>query len=178
MAGLDDFGLACVEQPLPAADLAGHGRLSRQLATPICLDESITSEARLDQALHRGSCGVVCLKPSRLGGLLAAGRAQDRCREAGVPAWIGGMFESTLGRSANLAVASLPGCILPGDLSPADRTLAEDLVVAESRPSVRVDGPGRGVWVTVPTDPGAVPVPDPDVLARLCVATWWFPAGR
>ena len=56
LQALDEFGLLLIEQPLPADDLAGHAELARALATPVCLDESITSPRLAAAALRMGAC--------------------------------------------------------------------------------------------------------------------------
>lgn len=152
---LDAFDLLLIEQPLADDDLLGHAELARQLRTPICLDESITSVRAVETALALGACSVVCVKPGRLGGLLAARRVHDHCLERDVPAWVGGMLETGIGRAANVALATLPGFTLVGDLSASDRYFAQDL----TEPFVLEDG-----HLAVPAGPGIGVVPDPDVL--------------
>ena len=49
------------------------------------------------------------------------------CRIRSVPVWCGGMLETGVGRASNLAIASLPGFSLPGDISATDRYYAEDI---------------------------------------------------
>jgi O-succinylbenzoate synthase len=152
---LDEVGLACLEQPLPAADLVGHVRLAERLRTPICLDEPLTSLAAVEAAVGMGACEVVCLKPARVGGWVAARHVHDRCVELGVPVWVGGMLETGVGRAANCALAGLPGMVLPPDLDPRGR-FDPDL----ADPLHPVDG-----LVPIPTGPGTGAVPDPAVLA-------------
>jgi O-succinylbenzoate synthase len=147
---LDGIGLACLEQPLAPADLLGHARLAERLDTPICLDEPLTSLDAIEAAVALGACEVVCLKPARVGGWIAARAVHDRCAELGVPLWIGGMLETGVGRAANLAVAALPHVALPPDLDPRGR-YAPDL----ADPCLPVDGA-----VAVPTRPGTGAVPD------------------
>lgn len=154
---LDEAGLACLEQPLPPDDLVGHARLAQRLDTPICLDESITSLGALEAAVALGACGVLCLKPGRVGGWRTARAIVDRCAELNLPVWVGGMLETGIGRAANVAVAALPGMALPPDLDPRPRYAVDLAPVA--RP---VDG-----LVSVPTTPGANPPPDPSTLADL-----------
>jgi len=148
LVGLDRFGLLMIEQPLPADDFDGHAELARRFRTPLCLDESITSETALERALELGACSIVNVKPARLGGLRAAQRVHDRCVEVGVPVWCGGMLETGIGRAANLALAALPGFTLAGDLSASDRyfqlDLTEPFVLDDGRLHVP-DGPGIGV---------------------------------
>ena len=146
---LDDFGLEYVEQPLPEDDLLGHIRLQQRMATPICLDETVTSAAVTRTAIDLGACRVINVKLGRVGGLAEALRIHDVARAAGVPLWCGGMLETGVGRAANVALASLPGFTLPGDTSASDRYFDRDLTepfVLEPDGTMRVpDGPGLGV---------------------------------
>jgi O-succinylbenzoate synthase len=166
LSGLDRYPLLCIEQPLEPGDLDAHARLAARLATPICLDEDLDAPARIVQAVTTGACSVVCLKPARLGGLGAALRTVEWCRESATPLWLGGMFESGYARGVIAAVAALRGFSWPGDLSPASRYLAEDLVPA---PVVSRQPEDGALAVRVPTVPGMGPVPDPVLLARRCV---------
>jgi O-succinylbenzoate synthase len=155
---LDAFGLVLIEQPLGEHDLAGHTELARRIATPICLDESITSAQTAVDAIERGACSIINIKAGRVGGYLEAKRVHDACLERDVPVWCGGMLETGLGRAANLALAALPGFSLPGDLSASDRYFLRDL----TDPFVLEDGHLR-----VPTGPGLGVVPDPGFLAEV-----------
>lgn len=158
LARLDGFDLALIEQPLADDDLLGHAELGRRLRTPICLDESITSAHAAAAAIALGACGVVNIKAGRVGGYLEARRVHDVCQAAGVPVWCGGMLETGLGRAANLALASLPGFTLPGDLSASARYYDPDL----TEPFTLHDG-----RLAVPTGPGLGVAPRPDVLAAV-----------
>jgi O-succinylbenzoate synthase len=138
-----------VEQPLHHEDLVEHATLQRQIATDLCLDESIRSAADARAALALGSCRIVNIKQGRVGGLLEAKRVHDACRELGVAVWCGGMLETGIGRAANLALAALPGFTLPGDTSASARYFAEDLtephVLARDGTMAVPQGPGIGV---------------------------------
>ncbi len=116
------------------------------MRTPICLDESVHTAEDARKALDLGSCRVINVKTSRVGGLLEAKRIHDHCLGRNVPVWCGGMHEFGIGRAANLALASLPGFTLPGDISGSDRYYHEDLI----DPPILAD---RGV-VAVPKGPG------------------------
>ena len=144
---LDAFGLLMIEQPLEHDDLLDHARLQREISTPICLDESIGGARAARQALELESCRVINLKVGRVGGYSPALAIHEICRSRGVPLWCGGMLESGIGRAHNIAVASLPGFTLPGDISASRRYFARDIIV----PEVEVDGSGM---VEVPTGPG------------------------
>lgn len=125
---LDEYGLLMIEQPLAWDDIVDHARLQAALETPICLDESIVSLAAARHALELGSCRVINIKPGRVGGLSEAVRIHDLCRDSGIPVWCGGMLESGIGRAHNLALASLPGFTLPGDISASDRYWVKDVI--------------------------------------------------
>ncbi len=124
---LDELDLLLIEQPLSEDDLWDHSRLQAKLATPICLDESITVPRHARQALEMGACKVINIKPGRVGGLSRGLAIHDLCRARNVPVWCGGMLETGVGRAANLAIASLPGFTLPGDISATDRYYDEDI---------------------------------------------------
>jgi len=146
---LDEFGLLMVEQPLHHEDLWEHSLLQREIRTDVCLDESIRSAADARAAIELGSCRIVNIKQGRVGGLLEAKRVHDVAAEFGVPVWCGGMLETGIGRSTNLALAALPNFRLPGDTSATSRYFAEDLtepLVLEADGTLPVpNGPGIGV---------------------------------
>jgi O-succinylbenzoate synthase len=146
---LDAFDLLLIEQPLAHDDIIDHAWLQRKLSTPICLDESIHSAEDARKALDLGACRIINIKVSRLGGLLEAKRVHDLCHARCVPVWCGGMHEFGIGRAANLAIASLPGFTLPGDVSGSDKYYREDIVeppILAAQGAIAVPtGPGLGV---------------------------------
>jgi O-succinylbenzoate synthase len=144
---LDAHGLMMIEQPLAHDDLLDHARLQKDLKTAICLDESITTHDRARQALETGACRIVNMKVGRVGGYSEALRIHDLCHERGVPLWCGGMLESGIGRAHNVALASLAGFTLPGDISGSRRYFERDIIV----PPVEVAADGM---VAVPTSAG------------------------
>ena len=162
LEAMDELGLMMFEQPLADDDIVDHAKLQARLRTPICLDESIHSAEDARKALELGSCRIINIKVSRLGGLGEARRTHDLCLARGVPVWCGGMHEFGIGRAANVAISSLPGFSLPGDVSGSDRAYREDLV----DPPIRAQA-------------GAIPVPwqspglgyEPN-LERIKRATW------
>ncbi len=165
LARLDDFGLLLVEQPLAAGDLRRHAELARLIRTPICLDESIESAVDAADAIVLGACSVVNIKPGRVGGYLEALRIHEVCRAHDVPVWCGGMLETGVGRAANVALAALPGFVLPGDTSGSDRYYAADV----TEPFVLVDG-----HLDVPAGPGIGVSPLPDRLREVTASTEWI----
>jgi len=150
LARLDPFGLLLVEQPLAEDDLRGHAELAKLIRTPICLDESITSARSAAEAIAIGACRIVNIKPGRVGGFLEAVRIHDLCQAHGVAVWCGGMLETGIGRSGNLALAALPGFTLPGDLSASSRYFHRDITAPFQLENghLRVPtGPGNGAIV-------------------------------
>jgi O-succinylbenzoate synthase len=135
---LDEFGLLMIEQPLDYDDLIEHAKLQTRLRTAICLDESITGVTRARQALDLGSCRIINIKIGRVGGYSQALPIHDLCYSRNVSVWCGGMLESGIGRAHNIALASLPGFSLPGDISASSRYFAHDVIV----PEVSVDSSG------------------------------------
>ena len=163
---LDAFGLLLVEQPLGYRDLAGHARLQASLSTPICLDESIRCEEDLRLAVEFGACRVATVKAPTLGGLASARAAHDFCLERGLPAWVGGMLETGIGRAQNLALATLPGFSIPGDISESSRYWESDIV---DPPFSLVDGEMRPS-----SAPGIGVQPERERIAELAVASETF----
>lgn len=167
LAQLDAFGLLLIEQPLDEDDVLGHADLARQLRTPICLDESITSAHAAAAAIRLGACTIVNVKAGRVGGYLEARRIHDVCRAHGVPVWCGGMLETGLGRAANVALAALPGFTLPGDTSGSERYYRADI----TEPFVLRDG-----HLDVPTGPGIGVDPLAAELEAVTTGTEWIAA--
>lgn len=145
---LDDFNLLMIEQPLAYDDIIEHALLQMEIKTPICLDESINSYDDARKAIEFGSCKVINIKVGRVGGLYEAKRIHDYCFEKGIPVWCGGMIEFGISRAHNIALASLPGFSIPGDISSSNRFWEEDIITPEvivQNGSVAVPpGPGIG----------------------------------
>lgn len=149
---LDELELLLIEQPLSDDDLWDHSRLQAEFRTSICLDESILSERHARQALDMGACRVINIKSGRVGGLSQALAIHDLCMARNVPVWCGGMLETGVGRAANLALASLPGFTLPGDISASDRYYVEDITHQRFvlNPDSTIDVPSNpGLGVTI-----------------------------
>jgi O-succinylbenzoate synthase len=161
LLALDDMGLEYIEQPLAEEDLIGHVRLQERLATPVCLDETITSATVARGAIEAGACRVINVKMGRMGGIAESVAVHEVATAAAVPLWCGGMLETGLGRAVNVALASMPGFTLPGDTSASDRYFQRDL----TEPFV-VDSDGT---MAVPQGPGIGVEPLPDVLEAVTV---------
>lgn len=157
---LDEFDLAMIEQPLMHDDLIDHATLARQIRTPICLDESITSPAKARKAIEIRACQWINIKPVRVGGLTPAIQIHDLCQRSYIPCWVGGMVESGLGGQHCLAMAALPNIRYPSDIFPSSRFFDPDLI----EPEITLCGRGQ---ITARDAPGIGVEPDPDRLELL-----------
>ena len=125
---LDQFHLMMIEQPLAADDIVDHAKLQREMETPICLDEPIRGEQQARQAIELGACRIINIKLGRVGGFQRARAVHDVAQKHRIPVWCGGMLESGIGRAHNIALATLPNFVLPGDVSASDRYWREDVI--------------------------------------------------
>ncbi|HJT66929.1 MAG TPA: o-succinylbenzoate synthase [Pyrinomonadaceae bacterium] len=144
---LDHFALMMLEQPLAHDDIFDHAKLQQQIQTPVCLDESIHSAEDATHAIGLGSCKIINVKLGRVGGHTEAKRVERVARENDIPVWCGGMLESGVGRAHNIAMSTLAGFSLPGDVSASARYWEEDII----EPPVTVSAHGT---ITVSEAPG------------------------
>ena len=144
---LDEFNLMMIEQPMAHDDMFDHAELQKQIKTPVCLDESVKTAQDAEHAIALGACRIINVKLGRVGGHALAKRVEQVCRERNIPVWCGGMLESGIGRAHNIAMATLAGFTLPGDVSASARYWAEDII----EPPVTVTPRGT---ITPPDKPG------------------------
>jgi o-succinylbenzoate synthase len=147
LVDFDRFNLLMIEQPLWADDFYYHSMLQKRLETAICLDESIRNRRDALAAIDMESCRIINIKNGRVGGFSEAIAVHNAAMERGIPVWCGGMLETGIGRAHNIALSSLPGFTLPGDVSASKRYWAEDII----EPEVEVSSKGE---ITVPTGAG------------------------
>jgi o-succinylbenzoate synthase len=144
---LDRYDLLMIEQPLWHDDFYYHSMLQKRLDTPICLDESIRNRRDALAAIAMESCRIINIKLGRVGGFSEAIAVHNAAQERGIPVWCGGMLESGIGRSHNIALSTLENFTLPGDVSASERYWAEDII----EPAVTVSPKGE---IAVPDTPG------------------------
>jgi O-succinylbenzoate synthase len=165
LEALSSYGLVAIERPFPAGDLAAHARLQLRIDTPICPDIGDIDD--LDAAISAGAGRALSLHVDRLGGLTAARAAHDRAYAAGWDVWCGGAGPFGIGQAATVAVASLPGCTLPSDVSE----------IAGGPAFVSPPVRGSGGVVAVPlTQPGLGHDVDDGRIASLATRTMRIPA--
>ena len=144
---LDEFKLMMLEQPLAYDDMFDHAELQKQISTPICLDESVKTPADAQHAIALGACRIINVKLGRVGGHAQAKQLERIARENTIPVWCGGMLEAGIGRAHNIAMATLAGFTLPGDVSASSRYWEEDII----EPPVTVSARGT---IAAPDKPG------------------------
>ena len=144
---LDEFDLMMLEQPLAHDDMFDHAELQKAISTPICLDESIKTPADAEHAIALGACRIINVKLGRVGGHAEAKRIEAIARKKRIPVWCGGMLESGVGRAHNIAMSTLAGFTLPGDVSASARYWHEDVI----DPAVTVSASGT---IKPPDKPG------------------------
>jgi O-succinylbenzoate synthase len=157
---LDEFDLLMIEQPLTAGDILDHSKLQRQIKTAICLDESITCLADAKHAVELDAARIINIKLGRVGGHLEARRIQQFAMENNIPVWCGGMLESGIGRAHNIAMSTLPGFNLPGDVSASARYWNEDII----EPPVTVSDKGT---IRAPIEAGIGYAVNEELIERL-----------
>lgn len=162
LATFDEFRLLMIEQPLWADDFYYHSMLQKRLETPICLDESIRNRRDALAAIEMESCRIINIKCGRVGGFSEAIAVHNAAHERGIPVWCGGMLETGIGRSHNIALSSLENFSLPGDVSASKRYWVEDII----EPEVEVAANGE---ITVPTTAGRGFEVRTDLIHRLTV---------
>jgi o-succinylbenzoate synthase len=162
IATWDQFDMLMIEQPLWSDDFYFHSMLQRRLETPICLDESIHNRRDALAAIEMESCQIINIKVGRVGGFSEAIGVHNAAQERGIRVWCGGMLETGIGRSHNIALSSLPSFSLPGDVAASRRYWKEDII----EPEVEVSKAGQ---ITVPDIPGRGFEVRTDLVERLTV---------
>jgi len=162
LVSFDAFDLLMIEQPLWHDDFYFHSVLQKRLNTPICLDESIRNRRDALAAIEMESCKIINVKLGRVGGFSEAIAVHNAAMERGIPVWCGGMLESGIGRAHNIALSTLEGFTLPGDVSASARYFADDII----EPAVTVSSEGE---ITIPDTPGRGYEVRRDLIERLTV---------
>lgn len=128
---MDQLDLMMFEQPLSHSDIFDHAKLQAEIKTPVCLDESIKSPADARQAIEMNACKIINVKLGRVGGHTQAKQIEEICRKSEILVWCGGMLEAGIGRAHNIAMSTLIGFALPGDVSASKRYWHEDIIAPE-----------------------------------------------
>jgi O-succinylbenzoate synthase len=159
LRALDDFDLLMIEQPMAATDLDGLALLQKEIATPICIDETADTLEQTAEAIRREACRIVNIKIQRVGGFGPALALHDLCHRAGVACWVGTMPELGIGQAQGIHLAALANCRYPTDIEPSARWFVDDYVV----PLLELSSPGL---LSVSSRPGLGYLVDPVKVRR------------
>lgn len=118
-----------IEQPFPPnrIDIVQAGKQHLPHLT-ICLDEEVKSIGNLVTAHQLGIIDELNLKLGRVGGIVNSIQIAEYCLQHAIPCWIGGMFETGIGRSLNIQFAAFLPHAKAHDLSPSTRYFVEDIL--------------------------------------------------
>ena len=153
--------LAMIEQPIPHDDLMENAKLQARLEPPICLNESIKSVRDILLFMELKSCRYVNIKHGRLaGGWQSAIDIHNLARDHGIPAWVGGMLESSLAVGVCVDLATLENFVYPNDVGASSQFVKED--TTEPTPEF----PGKERVFEPSTVPGIAYLPSPKKLVK------------
>lgn len=167
LQAFDELDILLLEQPLAHDDFVAHAHLRPQLQTPLCLDECLLGMAEAQTAVSLNACQIFNIKAGRVGGWHMARAIHDLAQANHIGAWVGGMLETGIGRAGQLALASLPGFTLSGDISATDRYFQRDI-------STHFTLNQEDSTITVPTAHGLGIEIDHDYLAHVTQTTEIF----
>lgn len=117
-----------IEQPFAPGSF--YLKEEYQFANPslkVCLDEEVEYMGQLIE--HKDEIKEINIKPGRIGGLYYTIEMIEYCIQNAIPAWIGGMFETGIGRAQNLQIASFLQGTKAHDQSPSSRYFTQDVLV-------------------------------------------------
>jgi o-succinylbenzoate synthase len=106
LGALAQSGLEFVEQPVAPGDSAALAAVRAASPVPVAADESVGSVAAARELLAAGAADVLVVKPSRVGGPVAAWEIAAMAAVEGIPVVISTLFETGVGLAAAAVVAA------------------------------------------------------------------------
>ncbi len=103
---LEPYPIQYVEEPVTVNDLHLLAQLRRESPVKIALDESAQSFDDVVRIIHSNAADVVIVKPVVCGGILSSIRIMHTALEYTMEVIVTSAFESTIGRSAAVLLAS------------------------------------------------------------------------
>jgi L-alanine-DL-glutamate epimerase-like enolase superfamily enzyme len=104
---MERYGIALIEQPVPAADVAGLALLTRTLPVAIEADESAQSVRDVFRLVSERAVDVINLKLTNLGGIRRFLQAVRICEAGEVGCRMGAAFGPALLQAMSLQAASV-----------------------------------------------------------------------
>lgn len=95
-----DFNIDFLEQPLPASDISGMVKLTRDSFIPIMADESVYSPTDAVRILTQHGCDYINIKLMKSGGLSSAIKINTLAESFGVACMVGCMIETPISIAA------------------------------------------------------------------------------
>jgi O-succinylbenzoate synthase len=149
LAAIEPYDVELVEQPV--ATLEEMAQLNADTPIPIAADESVTSRAEAERARELGSCTIVGVKLSKVGGW----REAEAIAEV-MPTYLSSALDGPVGIAAAVELASRSEIHMPFD-EPLAHGLATQRLFAETIAAVECQlfddmlqmprGPGLGVEI-------------------------------
>ena len=102
MTMMAEFGIALVEQPLPAWNVAGMARLRARTTIPLLADESVFTTHDMLHVAAAGAADAISLKLVKHGGLMGLQQVAAVAQAGGVALYGGCLLESSIGAAAHL----------------------------------------------------------------------------
>jgi O-succinylbenzoate synthase len=122
------FGNA-LEQPFPPHRIDIYRAAKQQFpGLKVCADEEVKGIGDLMKLHELKAIDELNIKPGRIGGLYNSIQIAHYCLDQGIPAWVGGMFETGIGRALNVRFAAHLPNATAHDLSPSSRYFERDIV--------------------------------------------------
>ncbi|MBV8912378.1 MAG: hypothetical protein JOZ05_04960 [Acetobacteraceae bacterium] len=148
IGALAPYGLAWIEQPVPAADFAGLRDIRRAIDIPLIADESCTSPTALLRLLQEDAADGFHLKLCKAGGIGALMGMIAIAEAAGRPYMIGQMDEGMLATAAAVQIG-LTADALSYELWGYQRVATQPFKGLELKRGVMhpPDAPGLGIEV-------------------------------
>ncbi len=97
--------VVAIEQPFAVGNLAAVAQLASRLDVALSLDEGVRTTKDVNLAARHGVT-LLCVKAGRVGGWSKVEMMAARAKERGVEVYLGGFFDTSLGRAVTRVAAS------------------------------------------------------------------------
>ena len=97
---MEEFGLAFVEEPVPAWDQKGRLRVSRAISIPLMGDECVFTPQEAAKEIELGAIGIISIKTPRTGYTLSL-KIVNMAETGGIPCLMGTQAETGVGTLAS-----------------------------------------------------------------------------
>ncbi|MFT5832475.1 MAG: O-succinylbenzoate synthase [Cognaticolwellia sp.] len=123
---------AYIEQPTAPSRFDVFMEAKKMFPTfKVCFDEEVKNMGDLVKLHSLNVLDELNLKIGRVGGITSSIEMLNYCYENDIQCWIGGMFETGIGRLQNLELAAYLPNATAHDLSPSSRYFKEDIIAPE-----------------------------------------------